>query len=84
MLELHLICPYCGKDYPRFDNDVTDDEGAGRICPRCGTQMPEWDYADVKHAFLTLCDLDEKMNHDKEGVPLPPEKQSWHIEVKPG
>ena len=84
MLELHLICPYCGKDFPRYDNEVVGDEGAGRTCPRCGMHMPEWDYTDVKSAFLTLCDLDEKMNHDKEGVPLPPEKQGWKIEIRQG
>ena len=41
-------------------------------------------HTDVKSAFLTLCDLDEKMNHDKEGVPLPPEKQGWKIEIRQG
>ena len=75
MLELHLICPYCGKDFPRYDNEVVGDEGAGRTCPRCGMQMRVGLYRRQER-FPDLCDLDEKMNHDKEGVPLPPEKQA--------
>ena len=27
MLELHLICPYCGKDFPRYDNEVVGGRG---------------------------------------------------------
>ena len=38
----------------------------------------------LKDGFLELCDVDRHWNHDKESAPLPPEKQSWHIEVKPG
>lgn len=85
MLELHLTCPYCGKEFTRYDMEIAGEErAAGSVCPRCHNQMQEWDYLDVVHAYLTLCDIDERLNHDDEAVPLPPEKQGWKFEIKQG
>ncbi len=51
--------------------------------PRCHTAPDEEACYRLKDGFLELCDVDRHWNHDKESAPLPPKKQSWHIEVKP-
>ena len=86
MLEMHLTCPNCKKTFVVYDWQLWRDseENESFQCPCCHTAPDEEACYRMNAGFLELCDVDRHWNHDKESAPLPPEKQSWHIEVKPG
>ena len=59
-------------------------DGFVDCCPRCHTSVGYRWLEEIQPAFLQLADIDQRMNSDKEGQPLPPEKQGWKIEIRQG
>lgn len=85
MLEMHLTCPHCKKTFVVYPLVAAVElDGFVDCCPRCHTAVGYHWLEEIQPAFLQLADIDQRMNSDKEGQPLPPEKQGWKIEIRQG
>ena len=85
MLEMHLTCPNCKKTFVVYPLVAAVElDGFDDCCPRCHKSVGHHWLDDIQPAFLRLATIDQHMNCDSEGVPLPSEKQGWKIEIRQG